>query len=89
MSVDEKVNKETGPYKLLALDGGGIRGLVPLRSQPRSRRSFGKRVAAKKVFLADYFDYIAGTAGAIIRPVSPRYACGKIRDFYLKTAKDV
>jgi len=61
-----------------------------LRSQPRSRRSFGKLWVAAKVFLADYFDYIAGTStGAIIVTGLSLYACRKIRDFYLKTAKDV
>jgi patatin-like phospholipase/acyl hydrolase len=30
MSFYDKANKKTEPYKLLALDGGGIRGLITL-----------------------------------------------------------
>jgi uncharacterized protein len=47
------------PRKMLALDGGGIRGVLTL--------SILKAIEAKVGRLCDYFDYIAGTStGAII-----------------------
>ena len=57
-----------GPKKLLAIDGGGIRGVLALEflgeieAQLRSAHA-----GADSFVLADYFDYIAGTStGAII-----------------------
>ena len=48
------------PRKLLALDGGGIRGVLTLALLKRIETQLGQR-------LCDYFDYIAGTStGAII-----------------------
>lgn len=51
---------ETRPRKMLALDGGGIRGMITLQILKRIEEVVGSR-------LGDYFDYIAGTStGAII-----------------------
>jgi len=48
------------PRKMLALDGGGIRGVLTLAMLKAIERQVGQR-------LCDYFDYIAGTStGAII-----------------------
>lgn len=48
------------PRKMLALDGGGIRGIISLRVLKRLEKLLGKP-------LSNYFDYIAGTStGAII-----------------------
>jgi hypothetical protein len=41
MSVQDKLGKQ-GPRKLLAIDGGGIRGLTLSRSWPRSSASCGR-----------------------------------------------
>ena len=49
-----------GPRKMLALDGGGIRGVMTLAILKEIENQLGRR-------LCDYFDYIAGTStGAII-----------------------
>jgi uncharacterized protein len=49
-----------GPRKMLALDGGGIRGVLTLGILKAIEQQVGRR-------LGDYFDYIAGTStGAII-----------------------
>jgi hypothetical protein len=62
----ERRQLPAGPKKLLALDGGGIRGvlsieiLAAIESRLRDRHGPG-------LVLADYFDYIGGTStGAII-----------------------
>jgi uncharacterized protein len=57
-----------GPKKLLALDGGGIRGVITLEVLQRLESMLAERLCAGEDFvLGDYFDYIAGTStGAII-----------------------
>ena len=67
MSVEDKANK-TGPRKLLALDGGGIRGVMTLEVLAEIERKLQEKLGRGDDFLlADYFDYVAGTStGAII-----------------------
>jgi hypothetical protein len=57
-----------GPKKLLALDGGGIRGVITLEVLHRMESMLAEQLCAGDDFvLGDYFDYIAGTStGAII-----------------------
>jgi uncharacterized protein len=65
--VERKLAK-VGPRKLLALDSGGIRGLVTLEVLAEIERTLRETFQAGEDFvLADYFDYIGGTSvGAII-----------------------
>jgi len=67
MSYRDKLEKN-GPRKLLALDGGGIRGVVTLEILAEIERRLQKKLGRGEDFvLADYFDYIAGAStGAII-----------------------
>jgi hypothetical protein len=56
-----------GPKKLLALDGGGIRGALSLEILRALEARLRSHYANDQLVLADYFDYIAGTStGAII-----------------------
>ncbi|MGH3563499.1 MAG: patatin-like phospholipase family protein [Mycobacterium sp.] len=57
-----------GPKKLLALDGGGIRGVITLEVLLRLESLLAEQLGAGHEFvLGDYFDYIAGTStGAVI-----------------------
>lgn len=90
MSVYDKVNKKTGPYKLLALDGGGIRGLMTIEVLAKIEDLLREALGRNESFvLADYFDYIAGTStGAIIATgLSIGMSVGEIRDFYLENGK--
>ena len=66
-SYKDKLTK-TGPRKLLALDGGGIRGMIALEVLAEIEKQLQTRLGRGDDFvLADYFDYIAGTStGAII-----------------------
>jgi uncharacterized protein len=66
-AYEAKQSVGDGPKKLLALDGGGIRGALSLEIlrtlEARLRSHYNK----DQLVLADYFDYIAGTStGAII-----------------------
>ncbi|MGY3089050.1 hypothetical protein ACVWYF_002090 [Hymenobacter sp. UYAg731] len=75
-----------GPRRLLALDGGGIRGTITLEILAELERSLEQRLGAGPGFvLADYFDYIAGTStGAIIATcLSLGMRVADIRAFYL------
>jgi Patatin-like phospholipase len=67
MSYRDRVSAP-GPKKLLALDGGGIRGVLTLEILATVEDLLRHELSAGDGFvLADYFDYIAGTStGAII-----------------------
>jgi uncharacterized protein len=57
-----------GPKKLLALDGGGIRGVITLEVLLRLESMLAEQFGAGDDFvLGDYFDYVGGTStGAVI-----------------------
>jgi patatin-like phospholipase/acyl hydrolase len=67
MSAQDVLDRK-GPRKLLALDGGGILGLISLGFLARIENLLREKLNKDESFvLADYFDYIAGTStGAII-----------------------
>lgn len=67
MSYKDRVSSP-GPKKLLALDGGGIRGVITLEILLRLESMLAERLGAGNSFvLGDYFDYIGGTStGAVI-----------------------
>ena len=67
MTVAEKLDKG-GPRTLLALDGGGIRGIVTVEALAEIKRLLQRELGRGDDFvLADDFDYIGGTStGAII-----------------------
>jgi len=65
--VAERV-KASGPKRLLALDGGGIRGVLTLEFLERIEQILKARSQKPEEFrLCDYFDLIGGTStGSII-----------------------
>lgn len=64
-SEDTLTNK-TKYYRILALDGGGIRGLITAVWLHRLEKELEKKVG-KKVHIRDFFDLIAGTStGSIL-----------------------
>lgn len=67
MSYSEK-ERSPGPKKLLALDGGGIRGVITLEVLAAMEDMLRSELGRDSSFvLGDYFDYIAGTStGAVI-----------------------
>jgi len=83
-----------GPKKILALDGGGIRGMMTVEilaaiegllrdAQPSAKRD--------SFVLADYFDFVAGTStGAILAAcIAMGMPVAKIREFYVKSGADM
>jgi predicted acylesterase/phospholipase RssA len=78
--------------KLLALDGGGIRGILSLEILAEIERLLRKALGRGETFvLADYFDYIAGTStGAIIAAcLSLGMRVERIQRFYHDSGKDM
>src|SRR5262249_29790410 len=88
MTVADKLAK-SGPRKLLALDGGGIRGLLTIQVLAESESRLRKEAGDEELVLADYFDYIGGTStGAIIATcLSLGMPVETIRDFYVENAQ--
>ncbi len=85
-SLKDKLAK-TGPRKLLACDGGGIRGIISVEILARIEVELRAASAKPDLVLADYFDYVAGTStGAIIATlVALGLSIDEIREFYLKS----
>lgn len=80
------------PRKLLALDGGGIRGLISLGILKRLEESLAALAGHASSFrLCDFFDYIAGTStGAIIAAGLARgMSVNDLTDFYRESGRDM
>jgi len=93
MAISDRI-AAPGPKKILALDGGGIRGMITVeilaaiedllrRAQPEAKRA--------SFVLADCFDFVAGTStGAILAAcISMGMPIGRIREFYKKSGADM
>ena len=84
--------KDAGPKRILALDGGGLRGIVTLtylaRVEDLLRARFG---GAPDFRLGHYFDLIAGTStGAIIAAALAKgLTVAEITKHYLNMGRDV
>ncbi|WP_266368519.1 patatin-like phospholipase family protein [Tellurirhabdus rosea] len=78
--------------RLLALDGGGIRGMLTLELLSEMEAQLRARLGKDDTFrLADYFDYIAGTStGAIIAAgLSVGMSVQELIDFYRAEGKNM
>ncbi len=75
--------------RLLALDGGGVRGMITLEILARMEQVLG--AGNDSFVLADYFDYIAGTStGAIIAAaLSLGYRVQEIQKLYRDLAPKI
>jgi patatin-like phospholipase/acyl hydrolase len=91
MAIEDKVI-QAPPCKLLALDGGGIRGLITLGVLAEIEAMLQRELGRDDSFvLADYFDYVGGTStGAIIATcVSLGWRIGKIQQFYVSSGAEM
>lgn len=63
-----------GPKKILACDGGGIRGLMSVEILAKLEDDLRVKLGRGSDFvLADYFDFVCGTStGEVISPAPPR-----------------
>ena len=76
-----------GPKRILALDGGGVRGVLALAILEKIEAAIA-RVHGGPVRLCDYFDLIGGTStGAIIATgLALGHSATALRDFYRRLA---
>lgn len=89
MSLQQKI-AVGGQKKILALDGGGIRGMITVEVLKEIEDLLREETGGDKKFvLADFFDYISGTStGAIIAAaLSLGWSVDKIRTFYIKSGE--
>ena len=78
--------------KILALDGGGIRGVITLQILAEMEKQLKEKSGKGDAFrLSDFFDYIGGTStGAIIAAgLSIGMSVQELLDFYLHKGKDM
>ncbi|MGE5239328.1 MAG: patatin-like phospholipase family protein [Chloroflexota bacterium] len=80
-----------GPKKILTLDGGGIRGMMTVEVLAAIEQILRQKLNNKRLVLADWFDFIAGTStGAIIATcLSLGMSADDIRRFYLESGKEM
>src|SRR4051795_1449426 len=86
MTAAEKVEKGP-PYRLLALDGGGIRGALSIEILAEIERVLRQKSGNPDLVLADFFDYVGGTStGAIIATcISIGMSVDRLRELYEQT----
>ncbi|MEA2936714.1 MAG: hypothetical protein QOC56_218 [Alphaproteobacteria bacterium] len=79
-----------GPKRLLALDGGGVRGAITVAFLERIEDILSQRLG-RQVHLGDWFDLVGGTStGAIIAgALALGYTTADIKRFYLELAPRV
>ena len=90
LSRDEHFTAE-GPKRILALDGGGLRGVLSLGFLARIERLLRERHEDDGFRLAHYFDLIAGTStGAIIAAALAKgLTVDEIAGHYMRIGKEV
>lgn len=91
MSYLERLGAQ-GSKRLLALDGGGIRGVLSLEILAEIEALLREETGAGEAFvLSDYFDYIAGTStGAIIAAgLASGMRVDHLRDVYARHGEEM
>ncbi|MDH3287819.1 MAG: patatin-like phospholipase family protein [Betaproteobacteria bacterium] len=80
-----------GPKRILALDGGGIRGILTVQLLKRIEKLVRDRTGDNSAVLADYFDLIGGTStGAIIASaLTLGWTVERIEKLYLKLGNSI
>lgn len=90
-SLAEHLDPARGPKRILALDGGGVRGILSVAYLARLEDELRQRHRNPRLVLSDYFDLIAGTStGAIIAAgLALGYPVDDVRALYMRFAGDV
>ena len=92
--MSEKIRnrlKASGPKRILALDGGGIRGAVSLGFLKKIETILRESHKNDQLLLCDYFDLIGGTStGSIIATLlALGYDVDTIRELYLELGEAI
>ncbi|NUM80170.1 patatin-like phospholipase family protein [bacterium] len=86
--------------RILSIDGGGIRGIIPGQILVHLEKIFQDKSGNPDARIADYFDMIAGTStGGILtcfylmpdpaKPGRPKYKATEAVDIYVKRGQDI
>ena len=80
--------KNSAQKKLLAIDGGGIRGILALRVLKRIEEIVREQSGNPNLVLAEYFDYIGGTStgGIIASALAIGMSVDELEIFYREEA---
>jgi hypothetical protein len=83
----QHLDREAGPKRILALDGGGIRGILTLEYVAAIEAMLRKRFGKSDLVLCDYFDLIGGTSTGSI--IAAGLACGMTADALKKLYRSI
>ena len=66
-NLQQKLDADSGVKRILALDGGGVRGILTLGFLEKIETLLRKRYDKPDLVLSDYYDLMGGTStGAIM-----------------------
>ncbi|WP_050419379.1 patatin-like phospholipase family protein [Bradyrhizobium tropiciagri] len=83
----QHLDRDAGPKRILALDGGGIRGILTLEYVGAIEAMLRKRSGKDDLLLCDYFDLIGGTSTGSI--IAAGLACGMTVDALKKLYRGI
>lgn len=83
----QHLDREAGPKRILALDGGGIRGILTLEYLAAIEAHLRARYKNRDLLLCDYFDLIGGTSTGSI--IAAGLACGMTVDALKKLYRGI
>lgn len=89
-ALEQRIDRP-GPKRILALDGGGILGLISVEVLAQIESALRTLRRDPKFVLADYFDLVAGTStGAIIATcLALGMSVDEVRRFYLDSGQQM
>jgi patatin-like phospholipase/acyl hydrolase len=95
---NQEYNDMDKPFRILSIDGGGIRGLIPATILDHMEVELKKQLGAS-MLIAEFFDLVAGTStGGIIalginvpnkNGIRPRYPAKILADLYERNGADI
>lgn len=87
----QHLDPDIGPKRILALDGGGIRGALTLGYLERIEALLREKSGNQELLLCDYFDLIGGTStGSIIAAgLATGMSVAQIRAHYMTLGGDI
>jgi len=89
-AIQQRID-QAGPKKILACDGGGIRGLLSVEILLKLEAELRHRTGQSDLVLADFFDFVCGTStGAIIATcIAAGMSMSAVREFYVGSGRQM